>query len=1024
MNPATASIRYNRVSWFLIFLIVGFGIWNYFTLPRLEDPNFTFRYAVVVTHFPGASPQEVEKLVTDELEDRIREMAELETLESQSKAGVSVIYVEIADKYGDMEPIWQDLRNKVDDVRPELPDAAGRPRVNDEFGRLYGVVLGLSGKQYSHAELKDRAENLKDSLLQISGVAQVELHGDRSERIFLEYSRQRLAELRVSPQRLLEVISSQNAVQPSGSVRHGPERITLDTSGEFTSLEDIRRTSIRLPDGGGVVEVGDIADVRRGYRDPPARIFRFNGEEGVALAVSLSREDNIVEVGERVDRWLGSVRDELPAGMSLEKLLDQPEFVKSSVRDFSLNLLEAFAFVVLVMLLFVGLRTGLIAGLLVPMAMLGCLALMPLFGVKLQIVSIGALIVSLGILVDNGVVISEDILVRISRGEQRGKAAAASVYRLWLPLLTASLTTIFVFLPIPLAQTQTGEYTRSLFLVVTLTLLWSWVLSLTFVPLLSLYLQRPVRGGGKRRGFGPGFYSRYRRVLRFCLRHRYLVTLAAMGIVAVSIWGFRYVPSMFFPPNERTVLTVQFWQPYGTDIEVTEKRAAELTRLIRRSPRTETTLSFLGYGGPRWYLPLKIKQDSPNYAMLVVKCRSLEDLLPLKERIEEVVHSRFPEARASVRRLERGPPVGAPIQIRISGRDISTLYSLRDEVVSRVGDCRGVTSVWDNWGQWSKKVLLDVDQARAKEAGLSSEDIALSLQTQYTGLQVSEYREGEDVVPLVVRAREKTRAHLSRIRDVYVYSPATEQRVPLSQVAEPRLEWQPSNIRRRNGQRTLTVKADIEPGLYGIELLQNEIRPKLESLRQSGEWPEGFRIEYGGEFEKSREANLSILYKVPVAVGLILLVLLMQFNSFRRLLVIGLTVPPMAVGVTCGLLVTQSPFGFMALLGVISLLGILVNNGIVLLDQIDHERSREDGAEALVRAAQRRLRPILMTAATTILGLLPLSLQGGELWRPMANALMFGLGFSTLLTLIWCPVLYSLFFRIRPPGKGQETGAE
>lgn len=1011
MNPATASIRSNRVAWFLILLIIGFGIWNYFTLPRLEDPNFTFRNAVVVTRFPGASPQDVEKLVTDELEDNIREMPEIEFLESQSRASVSVIHVQIQDKYRNMQPIWQDLRDKVDDVRPELPDAAARPRVDDEFGRVYGIVLGLTGKRSSHADLKDRAEVLKDRLLEISGVAQVELHGDREERIFVEFSRQRLAELRISPQRLLEVIRAQNAVQPSGTVRHGPERVTLDTSGEFASLEHIRTTSIRLPGDEGVIEVEDIADVRRGYRDPPARLFAENGRSGIALAVSLSREENIVDVGARVDSWLQSVRDDLPAGMSLHKLLDQPEYVKSSIRDFSLNLLEAFAFVVVVMLLFIGLRTGLIAGLLVPMAMLGCFSLMPLLGIKLQIVSIAALIISLGILVDNGVVVSEDIQVRISGGENRSEAAAASARRLWLPLLIASLTTIFVFLPIPLAQTQTGEYTSSLFLVVTLTLLWSWVLSLTFVPLLSASWQHPPqrRSGQDRDNF---FYRGYRRVLRFCLRHRLSVCLAALALVAAAVWGFQYVPQVFFPPNERAVLTVEFWQPYGTDIEVTEKRTKELTRLIRQSPRTESTVSFVGYGGPRWYLPLKIKQDSPNYAMLVVRCKEVEDLLPLKERIEEEIAANFPDARASVRRLERGPPVGAPIQIRIRGPEIPTLYSLRDEVVSRVSATEGVTTVWDDWGEWSKKMVLEVDQARAKKAGLSSEDIARSLQSQYSGLQVSEYRAGEDIIPLVVRAREETRRHLSRIEDVYVYSPETEQRVPLSQVADARIKWQPGNIRRRNSVRTLTVKADIAPGLYGIELLQNRIRPRLESLRQSESWPEGYRLEYGGEFEESREANQAILWNVPVAVGLMLLVLMLQFNSVRRLLVIGLTVPPMAVGVTCGLLATQSPFGFMALLGVISLLGIVVNNGIILLDQIDLERSRGDGTEALVRAAQRRLRPILMTAATTILGLLPLSLQGGELWRPMANALMFGLGFSTLLTLIWCPVLYSLFFRI------------
>ena len=688
-----------------------------------------------------------------------------------------------------------------------------------------------------------------------------------------------------------------------------------------------------------------------------------------------------------------------------------------------MNLLLAFSLVVLVMLFFVGLRTGVIAGLLVPMAMLGCMAMMPLFGVKLQIVSIGALIVSLGILVDNGVVVSENILVRRTRGAAPEEASEAAVRRLWSPLLVASLTTIFVFLPIPLAQTETGEYTFSLFLVITLTLLWSFALSMTFVPTLSYYLLKPgsaatISSGDNR------FYRAYRSLLQKCLNRRVLFIFLLLGLIALSAWGFRFIPQMFFPPNEREILTVELWQPYGTDVEVTEERAMELADIIRQDDRIQSMGGFVGYSGPRWYLPLYIERATPNHAFWVIKCRSLQDLAPLRKRIESLVEERFPETRASVRRLERGPPVGAPIQIRLSGEEIGTLYQLRDQVAGKLRQTPGVTSVWDDWGRWSKKTVVDVDQHKAKQAGLSSEEIALSLQSQYSELPITEYRQEEEIIPIVARTQEETRKHLSRIRDAYVYSSATEQRVLLDQLASVHMDWQPSNIWRRNSMRTMTVKADLEPGVFAVDLMRERIRPELEKLRASNDWPEGYRVEYGGEFEESLEANLAILYQVPFAFGLILLLLTMLFNSARRVLILCLTLPPLFVGVTAGLLLTQAPFGFMALLGTVSLMGIVVNNGVVMMDQIERERQHRELRPALILAAQRRLRPVLMTATTTILGLLPLSLFGGELFRPLANALMFGLGFSTLVTLVWCPVLYSFFFRQRQDRKGISTGPE
>ena len=1010
MNLARACLKYNRVTFLLLAWVVLFGIWSYLTIPRLEDPSFTFRHAVVVTPFPGASPLKVEKLVTDVLEESIREIGEVEVVTSQSKADVSVIFVEVGEQYTDVEPIWQDLRNKVSDARPELPDGSLPPQVNDEYGDVYGILLALTGRTLGYEDLEHEAEALKERLLAMDEVAKVKLHGDQPERIFVELSNDRMARLGLSPRQLIQTLQAQNAIQPSGSATLGQERVTIEATGEFTSLDDIRRASLRLPGQSETVFLGDVADIRRGTVDPPEKLVRFNGEKCVLLAVSMVRNGNIVSLGERIDGLIEAERSRLPQAVSLDRLVFQPDFVKKSIADFSVNLLEAFGFVVGVMLLFVGWRTGLIAGVLVPLAMLACISLMPLFGVKLQIVSIGALIVSLGILVDNGVVVSENILVRISSGMDRMEAVTGAVRRLWLPLLTSSLTTILVFLPIPLAQSKTGEYTGSLFTVITLTLLCSWLLSLTYVPTLSYYV---LKAGSKgKRNLENAFYRGYRRLLLACLKHRVSFLCLAALLVAVAVWGFRYVPRMFFPPNERQVLTIELWQPYGSDIRTTLQRVSELEASLRSDREVDSVGTFVGYGGPRWYLPLQIKQKSPNFAFLVVKAKSLQGLAPLKDRIHGLLADGFPDTRASVRLLERGPPVGAPIQVRISGPGIETMYRLRDRVEEIVREAEGVKTVWDDWGEWSKKMVLEVHQEKAKRAGLSTEEIALSLQSQYSGLEVSEYRQEEDIIPIVIRAGAQTREELWKIDGVNVFSSASKQRVPLLQVAEPKLTWQPSNVRRRNGQRTMTVKADIRSGLYGIEILQQSIRPKIEGLLASKAWPKGYSLAFGGEFEESEQANRSILLELPLALGLIILVLAVQFNSFRRVLIIGLTLPPLLVGVTAGMIITQAPFGFMALLGIISLVGILVNNGIMVIDQIELERSKGlDLENGLVLAAQKRLRPILMTASTTILGLIPLSLQGGELWRPMANSLISGLAFSTLLTLVLCPVLYAIFFR-------------
>lgn len=1015
MNLAALCLDNNRTATVLFVLIALSGVWSYMSMPRLEDPTFTVRRAVVVTAYPGATPEKVERLVTDKLEDKIRDMGEVKTITSQSMSGLSVIHVQVGDQYTDMQPIWQRLRNKVRDTVPDLPQGARKPVVNDEFGDVYGILLCLTGKDYTYKDLKEMADRIRDQLLDIREVAKVVVHGEQEERIYVQFSNARLADFGLSPRQLMGLLQGQNALQPSGEASVGPERLVMETTGEFSGLSQLRQTLLTIPGRETPVKLKDVASVTRGYVDPPQEMVRFNGQKTILLAVSMVDDGNILDLGRRIKDKVHVLHSSQPVGMDLNIFMFQPKYVQRAISDFTRNLLEAFGFVIAVMFVFVGLRTGIVAGLLVPMAMLGAVASMRLIGVKLQVVSIGALIISLGILVDNAVVVSEYILVQMGRGMNKRQAVIQAVHRLWLPLLTASLTTIVVFLPIPLAQSDTGEYTCSLFTVVALTLSMSWLLSMSLVPLLSQAFLRPKSGSGG--GKGQVLLREYERLLAACLRWRWSFILGVLVLIGVAVWGFGFVPKMFFPPNEREIVVLDFWQPYGVGLETTKKRVEVLENWLLKRREVRSVGTFVGYGGPRWYLAMEPEQFKPNYAFCAVNTRTVAGAKRLRAAIEAEIANRFPDTRASVRLLERGPPVGAPIQIRLSGKDWDTLYALRDRIAGELANTEGISSVWDDWGEWTKKLVLDVDQQQAKQAGISSRDIALSLQGYFSGIQVSEYRQEDDLIPIVFRAEKRGLQGVGGIDGVHVFSSSRQVSVPLRQVATPKLEWQPGNIRHRDSRRTLTVKADLEPGYFASSILHHKVMPALKHMQGSTDWPWGYDIAYGGEFEESARANRSILVNVPLAFGLIAFILVLQFNSIRRVGIIVLTLPPAIIGVTAGMLLTNSPFGFMAMLGMISLVGIIVNNAIMMVDQIEIERQKlgnqDLAVSALLKAARTRLRPICMTACTTILGLVPLSLQGGQLWRPMANVLISGLAFSTLLTLFLCPVLYALIFGLR-----------
>lgn len=1008
MNVAKWCIENNRTSIAIFLLIALGGVMTFMSIPKAEDPDFVIRTAVVTTVFPGASPLRVEELVTDKLEEKIREISNIKVVRSQSMTGFSIIEVEFNDSIKNMDPIWQKLRNKVADAQSTLPSEAMLPVINDEFGDVFGILVALTGDGFSYRELKDVADYTRDELLSVKGVGKVDRWGLQGERIFIDFSNSRMASAGVSPFALAQMIDNQNSIRPSGSSKVGPDRIAIEPTGEFNSVGDIASLSMRVEGMKSSVKLSDVTKVSRGFADPPSVMTRYNGKPAIMLAISMADGDNIMELGKRVTAKLNHLSANLYHGMEYNTVVYQPKYVETAVNDFMINLLESFVFVVIIILAFAGLKTGLIAGSLVPMAMLGCISLMPTFGVGVQRISIASLIISLGILVDNGVVVSEAILVKLAAGEERMKAVVGAVSELWMPLLAASLTTIFAFLPIPLAESTVGEYCFSLFVVVTLTLMCSWALSMTMIPMLCYYVLKPKV---VIQTFSGRMYNSYRNMLLFCLKHRPAFIGLVVAACIVSFWGFQFVPKMFFPPNERAQFTIDFWQPFGSDITTTSEEAAKLEKFLLADKGVESIGTFIGTGGPRWYLPLNLEQRNDNLATFIVNTKTVKDADEVIDRVRSDLKNNFPDADFSLKKLMNGPPVGAPVQIRLSGPDQKMLYALRDKIGALLEDTPGVSRVWDDWGQWAKKMVVDVDQNKAREAGLSSFDVALSLQSGMSGYQASTYREGDVNIPIVLRSEGVFRNRLDKLESLNIYSYQDGRSVPLSQIAKTELVWQPSDIRRRDQTRTMTVKADLYDGYFAMQTI-NAVRPKIEKMMKSSDWPVGYSVAYGGEFEKSQEGQDSINANMPLAMGLLVLVLIFQFNSFRRPLIILLTLPPMMCGITPGMLFTNSAFGFMPMLGMISLLGIIVNNAIMLIDRIEIQRNRGiELADSIVLASLERARPIIMTATTTIIGMVPLSLQGGEMWRPMANCIMSGLMFATVLTLILCPVLYSLFFR-------------
>ncbi|WP_420438760.1 efflux RND transporter permease subunit [Candidatus Palauibacter sp.] len=1022
----------NRVVTFVALAAVAFsGFSAYRNLPRAEDPGFLIRNAIVSTRFPGAAPERVELLVTDRIERAIQEIPEVAHITSESRTGQSIVTVEIRESVTELRPVWDNLRRKVEDAIDELPQGVV-PVVDDDLGDVFGTVVSLTADGFSYTELEEIGEQVREVFLRIDDVARVEVIGTQGERVFVDFDNARLSGLGLSAVQLQGSLQSSNIIVSGGAVETGVERITLEPTGNFTSVDDIRRTLITLPGTGETVYLGDVAEVWRGYVEPPREKLRANGQAALALAISMRTGGNIVQLGQNIRAAMADLEQRYPVGVAFDILAFQPDVVDRSVSAFISSILQAVGIVLACMLLFLGVRTGLVVAALVPMSMMTTLMLMQYLGIGLDKMSLVSLIIALGLLVDNAIVVSESILVRMQAGEDARTAAVASSKELRIPLLVSSLTTIAAFLPIVLAESAVGEYTAPLAQVIAITLLSSWLLAITMIPLLCTIFLRVKRGRVARSGetaegaaagrdaFDTPFYRRYRSALLILVRRPLVTVLGAVGILAVTLGLFRFVDQSFFPDSREVLFTGDFEFPYGTSFAHTEAAMLDIERFVIEELAADDDREgirnwalFIGGAAPRFTLGYSPAQPRAGYAALLGNASTFGVLGASIDRLREYVETHHPGIDVTLKRLASGPSGSTPVEIRLFGPDQDVLFELADGVKARLASLPGTRNITDNWGKQTKKLIVDIDNARARRAGITNQDIAVSLRTALSGYTVTEYREGEKAIPVVLRSEVGEREDIGKLESINVYAQSGSN-VALRQVADVALTFEPSRILRRDRSKTLSVLSDLEPGADATAFtIAMAIDPWLAQEQES--WPLGYSYEIGGTFETSAEANASIGAKLPLAGLLILLLLVGQFNSLRKPLIIVLTIPLGLIGVVIGLLATGQSFGFMTFLGVISLAGIVINNAIVLIDRIRIEID-ENGMEAgpaVLEAAQRRLRPIILTTATTAGGLLPLWFGGDPLFVSMAVAILFGLIFATVLTLGFVPALYSLLFRVR-----------
>ncbi len=1024
MNITGYALTHSRVTVMALVVVVLLGLAGYRTMSRDSLPPFTVRVASIVTSFPGAGPERIEALITSRIEEVVQELPELKTVTSESRTGLSVVTVELAQRIPStgLQAVWDRLRRKLETIRPELPADIDGPTVEDDgIGVVYGVVIGLVGDGFSHAELEAYAEDLRDDLIKLPDASEVVISGKQEERIYLEFNNARLAELGLSANMIKNVIASTNIVFSGGEVNLEDERVVLEPTGSYADLDDLGRTLIPVGEGGSVY-LGDITRIDRAYQTPGKRLVKINGHPGLALSVAVSEGSNIINMGVEIDRLLAVHQARLPLGVTVNRVASQDFEVRNAVASFTGNLLQSVVIVLLAMLIFLGLRTGLVVASLIPVAIIATFFVMDLLGLGINQVSLAALIIALGMLVDNAIVVSESIMVKMEQGIAPREAAIESSRELAIPLLVSSLTTSAAFLCFFLAESTMGEMVGPLFSVVSIALVSSWLLSLTMIAMLAVAVIRVRRHASlpaERQTVFERLNGHYGRLLIKTLDRPYSFTALIAGLFVLSLFGFGFLPFIFFPDSERNLITLDMNLPLGTRIETTTARVEKIELYLSDSLLVDDERrrgvvgwsSFIGSGPSSYDMGYQPGESNSGYAHLLINTSSGEDNQWIIDRLDAFCFQTLPDAEVQVAKLAGGGSGGSDVGVRIAGPDPDVLFSISERVKGRLADIPGTQNIRDDWGPKIKKIEIEIDQSKARRAGLTNQDIAVSLQTALTGFNTGAFREDDRRIPIVLRNENSQEMDVRQLESINIYAQSSGRNVPLGQVAQIMTRWQFAKIKRRDLDRTLTVSCDAKSGFTARQVTDTLI-PWLE--QDSVSWKTGYDYELGGESEQSAEAMDAVLAELPLSGFIILGLLIVQFNSFRKTFIVLSTIPLGLIGVVFGLLVLRSFFGFFAFLGLIALAGIVINNAIVLLDRIQIERDRFGKApmEAIVTAARQRFRPILLTTCTTTLGLTPLYFGGGPMWEPMAVAMMSGLLFATVITLFFVPALYKILFTV------------
>lgn len=1015
---AAYFIRNRVISWMVSLIFLIGGIAAFFGLGRLEDPAFTIKDAMVVTSYPGATPQQVEEEVTYPLEKAIQQLTYVDEVNSISNRGLSQITVTMKNNYGpdDLPQIWDELRRKVNDLKVTLPPGVNEPQVIDDFGDVYGILLAVTGDGYSYKELLDYVDYLRRELELVDGVSKVSVSGQQQEQVFIEVSMKKLSSIGLSPNTVFNLLSTQNIVSDAGAIRIGDEYIRIQPTGEFQSVDELGDLLITESGAQGLIFLKDVAEIKRGYVEVPSNIINFNGSLALNVGVSFAQGVNVVEVGKAFDRRLAKLKYQQPVGVEISEIYSQPKEVDKSVSGFVISLAQAVGIVIIVLLFFMGLRSGLLIGLILLLTVLGTFIFMKYLAIDLQRISLGALVIALGMLVDNAIVVVEGILIGTQKGRTRLQAATDIVTQTKWPLLGATVIAVTAFAPIGLSEDSTGEYCGTLFTVLLISLMLSWFTAISLTPFFADIFfkgQKIKQGEGEENDPYNGIiFVAYKKFLEFCMRRAWLTVVVLIVGLGASVYGFTLVKQSFFPSSTTPIFQLDVWLPEGTDIRATNDKLKELESWLAEQEHVDHITTTAGKGLQRFMLTYAPEKSYAAYGEITTRVDNYEALALLMARFRDHLKANYPEINYKFKQIELGPGGGAKIEARIIGSDPTVLRTIAAQVMDIMYADPGATNIRHDWRERTQVLEPQFNESQARRYGITKSDVDDFLSMSFSGMTIGLYRDGTTLMPIVARLPEDERIDIRNIEGMKIWSPAQSEFIPLQQVTMGYdMRWEDPIIVRKNRKRMLTVMAD--PDILGEETastLQKRLQPQIEAIQM----PPGYSLEWGGEYESSGDAQESLFTTMPMGYLFMFLITVFLFNSIKEPLIVWLTVPLALIGVTTGLLALNTPFGFMALLGFLSLSGMVLKNGIVLLDQIEIEmKSGKEVYDAVVDAAVSRVRPVCMAAITTILGMIPL--LPDIFFKPMAVTIMFGLGFATILTLIVVPVLYRLFHKVSVP---------